>query len=930
MRTKIGKRIGPVPIALVAVLALAAFISAGLWLVPNGQTVEAQGAGNAPATKCQVDKNNNDNTPADSATNQLAVSIADNCFATGNTATVEFQNETTGEVTRHIYTDGRITGGINLKVHFAGTNATAAPATAGISYYALKVPAQVQGSSDPGTATITVNRNGNPQIRLDAYTTVPTFQNNDFSEIATLVLAGAGDTIVFSPGLDTPDAGASSVVVNEGKPIDEGDDEADVSTIFKDAASADFDMVWGSDAENAIAVVADGSGVAYNLALVGDLASFLVPGAVITISAGDYEREITLAAASRTGGDITGTGGTEPEGNDDIEVTASLSRDVGGTVTVTVGGGDDDVMLEAGLSRGKSLTMTAKQARTPSTGLKVVGLPETGNIRVEVSAELSGDTGTLTEKGYAIRSNDVVDSVSAKTYSCKQDDVTTEMMPDLATTDDDDDLIPDPLKICVVEAMESTTVSKLTESATFAPGSKFLIIATVADSAGNPLDTKPVTVRQAAGPSRAAISSTSADTNDKGMARLTATIKGDADADGGTYTLNVSRGSVRTTVDVNVAGDVSMLSFPEGSQTYYIPANTGVGSFTVRASDENDNLPINVGDGADDFEALISVRPSKSLVLGENKIQFDAKTGEATFFVQVSDEAQLGDTVTITVTAIDDSGIAPAVLAVTYNNPPTEPGMPTNVMAEATSDTMITVTWDAADDGNSDITGYVLQRKTGMMDFMTIAASSAEIWWNTLNCPMMNAAIPDDATPAPPADDTDMTSPYCAMYAGLSAEATTVVDDVFADEYGTISGTSHSDMGLMAETTYYYRVSATNSVGMGEYSDGMAMTMTMMMPSMELGAAMDLTAMANDGGSITLMWTPGDNATHHFVSGNSLAVWEFGSGMSSHTVSPDKLVSGTEYTFYVISGRFMEADDGTWPGEWSSAGWTNADRATAQ
>ena len=41
MRKKIGKRIGPVPIALVAVFALAAFISAGFWLAPNGQTVEA-------------------------------------------------------------------------------------------------------------------------------------------------------------------------------------------------------------------------------------------------------------------------------------------------------------------------------------------------------------------------------------------------------------------------------------------------------------------------------------------------------------------------------------------------------------------------------------------------------------------------------------------------------------------------------------------------------------------------------------------------------------------------------------------------------------------------------------------------------------------------------------------------------------------------
>ena len=43
MRKKIGKRIGPVPIALVAVLALAAFISAGFWLVPYSAYAQAQG-----------------------------------------------------------------------------------------------------------------------------------------------------------------------------------------------------------------------------------------------------------------------------------------------------------------------------------------------------------------------------------------------------------------------------------------------------------------------------------------------------------------------------------------------------------------------------------------------------------------------------------------------------------------------------------------------------------------------------------------------------------------------------------------------------------------------------------------------------------------------------------------------------------------------
>ena len=33
----------------------------------------------------------------------------------------------------------------------------------------------------------------------------------------------------------------------------------------------------------------------------------------------------------------------------------------------------------------------------------------------------------------------------------------------------------------------------------------------------------------------------------------------------------------------------------------------------------------------------------------------------------------------------------------------------------------------------------------------------------------------------------------------------------------------YMDMGLMAETKYYYRVAAMNAQGMGEYSDGMAM-----------------------------------------------------------------------------------------------------------
>ena len=116
------------------------------------------------------------------------------------------------------------------------------------------------------------------------------------------------------------------------------------------------------------------------------------------------------------------------------------------------------------------------------------------------------------------------------------------------------------------------------------------------------------------------------------------------------------------------------------------------------------------------------------------------------------------------------------------------PGMPMNVMAEATSDSEVTVSWESpAADGDSDITGYMVQSAYMMADDMM-------------------------------SDWMDVDPAHMGM-------------DMM-----------YMDMGLMAETTYYYRVSAINSAGMGEYSDGMAMAMTMamMMPPMELGAAMEL------------------------------------------------------------------------------------------
>ena len=98
------------------------------------------------------------------------------------------------------------------------------------------------------------------------------------------------------------------------------------------------------------------------------------------------------------------------------------------------------------------------------------------------------------------------------------------------------------------------------------------------------------------------------------------------------------------------------------------------------------------------------------------------------------------------------------------------PDAPT-VSAAATSDTEITVSWTAADNGSA-ITGYMVER--GVM-----GADGTTMMWTAVN----------------PAHAMDM-------------------------------GMMYMDTGLMEMTKYYYRVNAMNAVGMGDYSDGMAYAMT--------------------------------------------------------------------------------------------------------
>ena len=241
--------------------------------------------------------------------------------------------------------------------------------------------------------------------------------------------------------------------------------------------------------------------------------------------------------------------------------------------------------------------------------------------------------------------------------------------------------------------------------------------------------------------------------------------------------------------------------------------------------------------------------------------------------------------------------------------PADAPGMPRALSATAVNDMQIDVSWTApADNGGATVTGYVLQRKSGTDDFMTIAATNAATWWNALDCPMMNDAVPADATPAPGSDDPDADprSPYCYMYDGLSDEAEAVVDAAFADAYDTITGTSYMDMGLMVETEYTYQVRAVNSAGAGMWSDPAA-TATTAPTDTSLGEPTE--TMATPGttaGTATVEWTPGDNATMHWVlairsdGATDGYVWEMATADSSHTLTG--LTSGQTYIVGISAG----------------------------
>ena len=144
------------------------------------------------------------------------------------------------------------------------------------------------------------------------------------------------------------------------------------------------------------------------------------------------------------------------------------------------------------------------------------------------------------------------------------------------------------------------------------------------------------------------------------------------------------------------------------------------------------------------------------------------------------------------------------------------------------------------------------------------AFNDAKSWWNGLDCAEMVEAVGDDRA-------ANTSNPFCKMYDNLADADEATVDEYFAKRYAIIendfahpSMMSHTDMNLMEDTEYSYRLRAVYQLGVSDWSETAMATAVQVSPSAELMAPTMVDA-AVSGNSVTITWVDGENAARHAV-----------------------------------------------------------------
>ena len=286
-------------------------------------------------------------------------------------------------------------------------------------------------------------------------------------------------------------------------------------------------------------------------------------------------------ALSRVEGSLVSSTGTS-----DLTVTIRDANGVGlngfATLTIAEDAGDTVLFVE-------SNQKTYRAEIEDGTGMaEVKGLPKSGAVRVKVTATF-GDfevPGNVQRLGRAA-------TLDVKTYSC------VTKVGNLTLMGDDR---------CRIEA--GTKAEDLTEATSFAPGDRFLIVGTLTDAAGNTLNKRLNSKQLQPSGTTQALETTNVDVGPKvpsmtsspeypevtaghANSRMFATVdKNETNAQLGSYDIELSGDGQKMTVTVTIAGEVSQISVDGPA---IIPTASGVGTFTVKATDANGNVATNVG-----------------------------------------------------------------------------------------------------------------------------------------------------------------------------------------------------------------------------------------------------------------------------------------------------------------------------------------------
>ena len=654
MRKKIGKRIGTVPIALVAVFALAAFISVGLLLALNGgQFVEAQDAscpvllGTAPAPNPVNDAKCNLTSPG--------IVKFEGSEATGPTDNVYVW----------IFARGAdIEGGINVRHRPADATTPVdddmgvlGPPVDAVTYSHIKVeiaPAVAMHVDARGrtvelarsSVEIELSPEGGSEAKLFVYYATSTEANDAPLEL-TFDHDGDNDSTDRVSKLETIDDNAN-------------DSDAIVTVYFVGSpvkkANVNNDAAGATETVSAIAVTAvmEDSATGPTIVVIPeiDATTDMVTTMVESLDSIDSGATSVWIAAEFNDSNLRAVNGS---------IEFAIGTPSAGAEAVRFAGGGD---------------ATRKSFGTNFGAWKVEKLPKDMDVRVPVTATMTSSTGDVLElTGYIMRKGDPT-MVDAAAYACTLD--TRPNGPDQISEEANAD---NSALVCVgeIKALTDTNAENdPDEVVAIAPGSMFFISAKSTDSVGNTIRdaTKEQDIRWevTADADNASDAKNAIDGGDRGNTNDVITVNKDAEL--GTYSITVEDGDASDIVSITVSGkaDDIMIDGPD-----MIPADTGLATYTVKAVDVNDNIPSNATDlnkGEDNTGFTVAVRYKDVQVLGltgEDTINFSAKTGIGTFRVLMPQDAVEGDSVTITVNGTAGSETLSATKVVMYGEAAPEP-----------------------------------------------------------------------------------------------------------------------------------------------------------------------------------------------------------------------------------------------------------------